>query len=49
MKKIVREISQLINRVTGKVSVHAKGSAIKGDYSAGKRDWNNRDYNGKFE
>jgi hypothetical protein len=49
MKKIVREISHLINRVTGKVAVHAKGSAIKGDYSAGRRDAFDNDYNGKFD
>jgi hypothetical protein len=49
MKKIVREISHLINRVTGKVAVHAKGSAIKGYYSAGRRDFSNDDYNGKFD
>jgi hypothetical protein len=38
MKKIVRKISHLINRVTGKVAVHAKGSSIKGNYSWGQRD-----------
>ena len=49
MKKIVSEISHLINRITGKVVVHAKGSAIKGSYSAGRRDGYNNDYNGKFD
>jgi hypothetical protein len=49
MKKIVSEISHLINRITGKVVVHAKGSAIKGQYSAGRRDWNGNDYNGTFQ
>jgi hypothetical protein len=49
MKKIASQISHLINRMTGKVAVHAKGSAIKGQYSAGKRDWDGKDYNGKFD
>lgn len=40
MKKIAAEISHLINRITGKATVHAKGSTIKGDYSQGKRDYN---------
>lgn len=48
MKKIVTEISNLINRITGKVAVHSKGSAIKGDYSAGRRDAFGNEYNGKF-
>lgn len=48
MKKIVTEISHLINRITGKVAVHAKGSAIKGQYSAGRRDIGGNDYNGQF-
>ncbi len=49
MKKIASQISHLINRMTGKVVVHAKGSAIKGSYSAGKRDYHNNDYSGKFD
>jgi hypothetical protein len=49
MKKIASQISHLINRMTGKVAVHAKGSAIKGNYSAGRRDGFNNDYNGKFD
>jgi len=49
MKKIAAEISHLINRITGKVTVQAKGSTIKGQYSAGKRDFHNNDYNGTFE
>jgi hypothetical protein len=48
MKKIASQISRLINRMTGKVAVHAKGSAIKGNFSAGRRDVVGNDYNGKF-
>jgi hypothetical protein len=49
MKKIASQISRLINRMTGKVAVHTKGSAIKGQYSAGRRDAFGNDYNGKFD
>ncbi len=48
MKKIAAEISNLINRLTGFAIVHAKGSAIKGNYSAGRRDAFGNDYNGQF-
>jgi hypothetical protein len=48
MKKIAAEISNLINRLTGFAVIHAKSSEIKGDYSAGKKDYYNNDYNGKF-
>jgi hypothetical protein len=44
MKKIAAEISHLINRITGKAVVHAKGSSIKGDYSHGRRDLNKIDF-----
>lgn len=44
MKKIKAEISHLINRITGKVVVYAKGSSIKGDYSGGRRDINKIDF-----
>jgi hypothetical protein len=44
MKKLASEISHLINRITGKITVHAKGSTIKGDYSHGKRDYNKIDF-----
>lgn len=49
MKKIAAEITQLINRLNGNAKVHAKGSAIKGNYSAGRRDFYGVDYNGKFD
>ena len=44
MKKIASGISHLINRITGNITVHAKGSAIKGSYSHGKRDYNKIDF-----
>lgn len=48
MKKIAAEITHLINRLTGFATTHAKGSAIKGNYSAGRKDFYNNDYNGQF-
>jgi hypothetical protein len=44
MKKIASEISRLINRIKGNITVHAKGSAIKGNYSHGRRDYDKSDF-----
>jgi hypothetical protein len=44
MKKIASEISRLINRIKGNITVHAKGSAIKGNYSHGRRDYSKSDF-----
>ena len=48
MKKIAADIKQLINRLTGNLTIHSKCSFIKGSYSAGRRDGYNSDYDGKF-
>jgi hypothetical protein len=48
MKKIAAQIANLLSRVTKFELVHAKGSSIKGNYSAGRRDFYNSDYNGQF-
>ena len=44
MKKLILEINHLISRMTGRVTIHAKCSAIKGSYSEGLRDYQGIDF-----
>ena len=41
MTQIIREV---VARLSGKVTIHAKGSDIKGNKSSGTRDYNKVDF-----
>lgn len=44
-----KQINIMLKRLFGKVTVHAKGNAIRGDYSYGKRDILGGDWDGKMK
>lgn len=44
-----KQINIMFKRLFGKVTVHAKGSAILGRYSYGKRDYFNSDWDGEIK
>jgi hypothetical protein len=44
MKLIINKISRLVKRVSGKREIYSKVSAIKGDYSQGRRDIMRQDW-----
>jgi hypothetical protein len=44
-----KQINIILKRLCGKVTIHAKGSAILGYYSYGKRDLGGGDWNGEIK
>ena len=49
MKKQINFINFMLNRLFGKVTIHAKRSDIRGQYSYGKRDMFSGDWNGEIK